>query len=207
MIALTYAMPEEAPRCPLPDSVIPVRTGIGKTLAVCRLARLLPGRKIDMILSVGFCGGLNGTPQGAIVLPDNTRQWDLYLSDLQIPLGHGYAIYAPLSLPHIELDTVPAPVRGRIISGDRFVDSTVHSCGEAVAVDMETAALAMLAAELEIPFVSVREVSDVADGPQEHTHQQFLDYIRHKGPGYSDAVAEIISRSPENIPPPKKMKA
>ncbi len=204
-IALTHAMPEETPRCPLPDHCIPVVTGIGKVLAVARVARLLADGPLDMILSVGFCGGLNGTPQGALVLPDETRQWDLHLNDLDIPLGHGYAMHCPLRLPRIESGSISDPVRGRIISGDRFVDSTVHISREAVAVDMETAALALLAAELGIPFVSVREVSDVADGPQGIPHRQFMDYIRDQGPAYSEAVAELIDRGPEGIPPPEKI--
>ena len=204
MIALTYAMPEEKPRCELPDSVVPVQTGIGKTLAVCRVAALLREHPLDMIVSVGFCGGLNGTPQAAMVLPTDTRQWDLFLNDLEIPLGHGYAMHAPLDLPRIELTSVPSPVRGRLVSGDRFVDATVHRNLEAVAVDMETAALAMLTAELDIPLVSVREVSDIADGPQDLTHAQFLDYIRDKGPAYSEAVEELVARGPDGIPPPRK---
>jgi adenosylhomocysteine nucleosidase len=205
MIAVTYAMPEEKPRCSLPDSAVLVRTGIGKTLAVSRVAALLRDHPIDMIVSVGFCGGLNGTPQEAMVLATDTRQWDLYLNDLDIPLGHGYAMHAPLALPRVDLDTVPSPVRGRLISGDRFVDRTVHVSPDAVAVDMETAALAMLAAELEIPLVSIREVSDIADGPQDLTHQQFLDTIRIKGPAYSEAVEEMVVRGPEGIPSPRKL--
>ena len=204
-IALTHAMPEETPRCLLPDHCIPVVTGIGKVLAVARVARLLTDGPLDMILSVGFCGGLNGTPQGALVLADETRQWDLHLNDLDIPLGHGYAMHCPLRLPRIELDSISDPVRGPIISGDRFVDSTVHINREAVGVDMETAALALLAAELGIPFVSIREVSDVADGPQGIPHQQFMDYIRDQGPAYSEAVAEMVDRGPAGIPPPEKM--
>ena len=207
MIVVTHAMPEEQPRCSLPNHAMIVQTGIGKTLAISRVASLLPHHDVEMIVSVGFCGGLNGTPQESMVMATDTRQWDLYLNDLEIPLGHGYAMHAPLELPELELDTIPDPVRGTLISGDRFVDRTVHVSPDAVAVDMETAALAMLAAELHIPLVSIREVSDVADGPQKLNHQQFLDYIREKGPGYSDAVEEIILRGPQGIPPPRKQSA
>lgn len=204
MIYITYAMPEEKPRRRLPDTCELVATGIGKVLAVSQLAKAMLRKPAELIISTGFCGGLNGTPQGAMVMPGRTHQWDLYLNDLDIPLGHGYAMRCPLELPRVELDSVPDPVRGLQISGDRFVDGTVHVDREAVAVDMETAALALLARELEIPFVAVREVSDVADGPQQATHQQFMDYIREKGPGYSDAVAELVARGPAGIGVPRK---
>jgi adenosylhomocysteine nucleosidase len=203
MIYVTYAMPEEAPRVDLPPGALAIQTGIGKVLAVTKLSQAILKEPAEMVISVGFCGGLNGTPQGSMVMASETRQWDLYL-DAPIPLGHGYAMHCPMQLAEIEVKSVPNPVCGRIISGDRFVDSTVHVSKEAVAVDMETAALAVLCGELNIPLVSIREVSDVADGPQGMPHQQFMDYIKEKGPAYSDAVLEMIERGPKGIAAPQK---
>lgn len=204
MIYVTYAMPEEAPRGSLPTGCEAVVTGIGKVLAVSQLAKALLRKPAEMVISVGFCGGLNGTPQGAMIMADYTRQWDLFLNIPDIPLGHGYAMHCPLELPRVDLSSVPGPVRGMQISGDRFVDSSVHLSPEAVGVDMETAALALLCCELAVPFVSVREVSDVADGPQGMPHQQFMDYIRERGPGYSAAIAEIADLDPRHLSPPRK---
>jgi len=204
MIYVTYAMPEEAPRVELPSGALAIQTGIGKVLALSKLTQAILNEPADMLISVGFCGGINGTPQGAMVMATETRQWDLYL-DAPIPLGHGYAMHCPMQLPEISLDSVSHPIRGRIITGDRFVDSTVHISKQAVAVDMETAALAVLCGELAIPMVSIREVSDVADGPQGMPHQQFLEYIQDKGPAYSEPLLELIARGPEGIPPPQKM--
>ncbi|WFB36695.1 hypothetical protein P3T73_02830 [Kiritimatiellota bacterium B12222] len=203
MIYVTYAMPEEVPFGKLPDNCRSIQTGIGKVLAVSQLCKAMLEEPAEMLISVGFCGGLNGTPQGAMVMASETQQWDLQL-DEAIPLGHGYSMHCPMSLPQLTLHSVPNPVRGCIITGDRFVDSTVHVNKNAVGVDMETAALALLCSELTIPMVSVREVSDVADGPQGMPHQQFMDYIREKGPAYSDAVHELIARGPEGILPPTK---
>lgn len=204
MIYVTYAMPEEVPRIQLPSGTATIQTGIGKVLALSKLSQAMLNTPADMVISVGFCGGLNGSPQGAIVLANETLQWDLNL-EAPIPLGHDYKMHCPMRLPEINLTSVPNPVRGRIITGDRFVDSTVHRNKEAVAVDMETAALALLCGELQIPFVSIREVSDVADGPQGMPHQQFMDYIREKGPDYSTPLLELLTRGPEGIPPPQKM--
>ncbi|MDF3128741.1 hypothetical protein P0Y35_05990 [Kiritimatiellaeota bacterium B1221] len=204
MIYITYAMPEEAPRGELPANARAIQTGIGKVLAVSKLTKAMVREPAEMVISVGFCGGINGTPQGAMVMASETRQWDLYLHE-SIPLGHDYAMHCPMRLPEITLNSVPHPVRGRMITGDRFVDSTVHVNKEAVAVDMETAALALLCGELKIPMVSLREVSDIADGPQGMNHKEFMDYISEKGPGYSDAVRELAARGPGSIPPPQKI--
>jgi adenosylhomocysteine nucleosidase len=204
MIYVTYAMPEEAPRVELPSGALAIQTGIGKVLALSKLTQAMLKEPADMVISIGFCGGLNGTAQGSMVMATETQQWDLYL-DAPIPLGHGYAMHCPMQLPEINLNSVSNPIRGRIITGDRFVDSTVHVSKEAVAVDMETAALAVLCGELTIPMVSIREVSDVADGPQGMPHQQFMEYIQDKGPAYSEPLLELIARGPEGIPPPRKM--
>jgi adenosylhomocysteine nucleosidase len=202
---VTYAMPEEAPRCSLPPGCEAVVTGIGKVLAVSQLAKAMLREPAEMVISVGFCGGLNGTPQGAVVMAERTQQWDLSLNLPGISLGHNYAMHCPLQLPRLDLASVPDPVRGMQITGDRFVDSSVHVHPGAVGVDMETAALALLCCELEIPFVSIREVSDVADGPQGMPHQQFMDYIRETGPGYSEAVLEVAALGALQLSPPKKI--
>lgn len=204
MILVTFAMPEEKPHIEWNENVLPVQTGIGKVLAVSQVAKHLH-QPVELIISVGFCGGLNGTRQGDLVLASSARQWDLFLGDLDIPLGHGYAMHAPVSWPEISLEGIPEPRRGMIISGDRFVDRSVHIDPSAIAVDMETAALAVLACELGIPFVSLREASDVADGPQHDTHAQFMERIADRGPDYSAAVEELIARGPEGISAPEKI--
>ena len=204
MILVTYAMPEEKPPLAWSDEVVPVCTGIGKVLAVSQVAKHLQS-PIDLIISTGFCGGLNGTKQGEFVMPTSTRQWDLFLGDLEVPLGHGYAMHCPVELPEVTVSCIPSPVRGELISGDRFVDTSVHVDKNAVAVDMETAALAVLACELKIPFISIREVSDVADGPQAETHQQFMERIRVKGPGYTDAIEELLQCDLSGLSAPQKV--
>lgn len=188
-ILITHAMAVEKPVCSLPKSCRVLETGIGKVLSTVKTARAVTEIRPDLIISVGFCGGLNGSAQGSLILARETRQWDFYLAIPGIEIGHGYENHCPLPLPENErlVDFVSdkSVVRGTLISGDRFVDRSVHIDPDAVAVDMETAALALLAQEFQIPFLSLREVSDVADGESDMTHEQFMNYIQSRGPGYS----------------------
>jgi adenosylhomocysteine nucleosidase len=194
-ILITHAMPVEKPVCSLPSSCRVLETGIGKVLSTVKTAQAVADNRPDLIISVGFCGGLNGSSQGSLVLARETRQWDFYLAIPGIEIGHGYENHCPLSLPDNErlLDFVSdkSVVRGTLISGDRFVDRRVHIDPDAVAVDMETAALALLAREFRIPFLSLREVSDVADGESDMTHEQFMNYIQSRGPGYSSVLEKF----------------
>lgn len=84
--------------------------------------------------------------------------------------------------------TAPALHRGLVISGDRFV-SAAAECGalrqalpEALAVEMEGAALAQVCHDLGLPFAVLRTISDRAD---DSAHVDFLRFI--------DAVAAHAS--------------
>ncbi len=192
---ITYAMPIEKPVCPLPSECRLLETGIGKVLSTVKAAQAIHEDRPDLIISAGFCGGLNGSPQGSLVLARETRQWDFFLNIPGIDIGHGYQNHCPLPLPEndrlLEFLSDKSVVRGTLISGDRFVNREVHIDADAVAVDMETAALALLAREFRIPFLSLREVSDVADGDAEMTHGQFMNYIQSRGPGYSPVLEKF----------------
>lgn len=196
-ILITYAMPEERPLCDLPDSCTLLQTGIGKVLSVVKTAQAILDTRPDILFSVGFCGGLNGTRQGTLVLPEMTRQWDFFLAIPNVPIGHGYENHCPIPLPENErlLDYVrdKSLARGTLITGDRFVDREVHVDADATAVDMETAALALLARELRIPFLSLREVSDLADSDAGIPHDQFMSYIQSRGPAYSGVLQSFCS--------------
>ncbi|MCC5845468.1 MAG: 5'-methylthioadenosine/S-adenosylhomocysteine nucleosidase [Verrucomicrobia bacterium] len=194
-VLITHAMPIEKPVCTLPPGCRVLETGIGKVLSTVKTAQAIQADRPDLILSVGFCGGLNGSGQGSLILARETRQWDFFLAIPGIAIGHGYQNHCPLPLPDndrlLQFLSDKSVVRGTLISGDRFVDREVHIDPDAVAVDMETAALALLAREFRIPFLSLREVSDVADGDAEMTHGQFMNYIQSRGPGYSPVLEKF----------------
>ena len=80
--------------------------------------------------------------------------------------------------------------RGLIVSGDRFVGSAAHSgelrslLPEALAVEMEGAAVAQACADFDCPFAVLRTISDRADA---NAHVDFVRFI--------DAVASIYTRA------------
>ncbi len=71
---------------------------------------------------------------------------------------------------------------GRVATGDAFVSDkkrrlSIQRETEAVLVEMETAAFSQIAHLNRIPFVSVRSVSDNADGEADISFQTFLTEI------------------------------
>jgi adenosylhomocysteine nucleosidase len=80
----------------------------------------------------------------------------------------------------------PAVHSGLIVSGDRFVSTEVESQAlrqalpEALAVDMESAAMAQVCRAFGVPFAAVRTISDRADNEAHVDFPRFLQQVaRH----------------------------
>jgi adenosylhomocysteine nucleosidase len=85
----------------------------------------------------------------------------------------------------------PRVHQGLIVSGDRFVSTTAESqalqCSlpDALAVEMEGAAVAQVCLDYGVPFAAVRTVSDRAD---DEAHIDFNRFIRDVASRYSLAI-------------------
>lgn len=87
--------------------------------------------------------------------------------------------------------TTPRVHQGLVISGDRFVSTADESRAlhqalpEALAVEMEGAAVAQVCFDYGVPFAAVRTISDRAD---EAAHTDFKRFIQVVASGYSLAI-------------------
>lgn len=88
--------------------------------------------------------------------------------------------------------------QGLIISGDRFVSTSAESqtlrslLPEALAVEMEGAAVAQVCADFERPFAVLRTVSDRADD------QAHLDFERFLAEVAADMARDIVMKALQN---------
>jgi adenosylhomocysteine nucleosidase len=91
----------------------------------------------------------------------------------------------------------PALHEGLLISGDRFVSRTAESRAlqvelpDALAVDMESAAVAQVCADFGLPFAVVRTISDRAD---DAAHVDFPRFLTQVASRYSAAVVAQLLR-------------
>jgi len=146
--------------------IILVRTGIGKDCALSALEKVLDRGNPSLILSIGYAGGLDPKLKvGDVVLADHVLKINTALTDV-----HSY----PIDLKQLEsLEGLACSKkivvhRGKLITVDQVVsDSAVKlelgSRYNALAVDMETAALVAHAAEKKISFLSIRAISDTIE--------------------------------------------
>lgn len=187
--------------------VVAVLSGIGKVAAATTTASLLSTFEIDAVLFTGVAGGLgDGVQVGDVVVATELLQHDLDASPLfprfEIP-GRGVSrLAANITLreavaqaatqalvmrgPALPGLGTPRVHHGLIVSGDRFVSSASESTAlrqalpDALAVEMEGAALAQVCQDFGVPFAVVRTISDRADDSAHVDFGRFIDEVaRH----------------------------
>lgn len=187
--------------------VVAVLSGIGKVAAATTATALLSTFEVDAVLFTGVAGGLGqGIRVGDVVVATALLQHDLDASPLfprfEIP-GRGLsrlAAHPALSETVAAAATqvlasrgpalpglgTPRVHQGLIISGDRFVSSASESNAlrqalpDALAVEMEGAALAQVCHDFGVPFAVVRTISDRADDTAHVDFSLFIDEVaRH----------------------------
>ena len=106
----------------------------------------------------------------------------------------------PDTLAQFQLSS-PKVHQGLIVSGDRFVSTSAESQAlreslpEALAVEMEGAAVAQVCLDYGVPFAAVRTISDRAD---DMAHTDFNRFIRDVASRYSRAILSqwLAKRTP-----------
>jgi adenosylhomocysteine nucleosidase len=105
------------------------------------------------------------------------------LSNAALYLGAGTLAEFQLHVPRVH--------QGLVLSGDRFVSTSAEShvlrqaLPEALAVEMEGAAVAQVCHDYGVPFAAVRTISDRAD---DAAHNDFQRFIREVASRYSLAI-------------------
>jgi adenosylhomocysteine nucleosidase len=184
------------------DAVLTL-AGIGKVAAAATTAIVLGRLEVDAVLVVGTAGGLgDGVGAGDVVVARELLQHDLDASPLfprwEVPLT-GRSRFAadprmaataaaaardvlrepPPALAGLGLGP-PAVHEGLVVSGDTFVADAASGAAlrrdlpEALAVEMEGAAVAQVCADFGRPFAVVRTVSDRADDAAGLDFERFL---------------------------------
>ena len=152
------------------STVICVNSGIGKVNAASAAMHLCD-IGCNCILNFGLSGGISGVKRGEIVLPDKFLEHTFDLT------GIGYKPCEKPSQKYI-YDADPIllskaksalgeAVHGTAVCGDRFICNAsdrdfLRETFGATTCDMETAAVASVCNMANIPYLSVRRVSDDA---------------------------------------------
>lgn len=207
--------------------VVAVLSGIGKVAAATTATVLIERFGVQRIVFTGVAGGLgDGVNVGDVVVAQQFLQHDMDASPIfprhEVP-GYGRSTFdadaaltaqlvrasegvlreLPAQLP----DTVrsafglhtPRCHQGLLISGDRFVSTTIESealrreLPDALAVEMEGAAFAQVCHDYRVPLAVVRTISDRAD---DAAHVDFPRFLREVASRYSRAIIDALLTRP-----------
>lgn len=151
-------------------TVISILCGIGKVNATAAAMHLVD-IGCDIILNFGLSGGISNVSRGEISLPNEFVEHDFDLTGLGYKLcekpGQEYIYSASEELLKIASLVIPAAKVGVAVSGDHFIcdpetRDNLKQNFSAMSCDMETAAIAYVAAASGKKFLSVRRISDDA---------------------------------------------
>ncbi|MCL2861116.1 MAG: 5'-methylthioadenosine/adenosylhomocysteine nucleosidase [Firmicutes bacterium] len=191
-------------------TVVIVKSGIGKVAAAAATAILLNTYSdIEFVINLGICGGLKkGARQGDVIVADKSVQHDYDLSPVGEPVGL-VAGYTDVFFAHDKdlikkikgfrkgrIGELNEPVYhfGAVASGDQFISDNekvkyLQETFSAIAVDMETAAIAQVCNLFEVKFLCLRTVSDKADDEATISCEEFGEMAAKRS---IEIVKEII---------------
>ena len=171
--------------------VVLVLSGAGRNQAARATEVLIDGHKPQRVVSAGFAGGL---------CPKLKRN-DILIANRIVLAGGGEL---PLDLPAdvAALGERPGVYLGALLSTDHVVrlpqqKRLLFDRHAALAVDMETFAVAEVCRRREVPFLSVRVINDTADEELSHDVEHLL--AQKSGAAQWGAALGAIWRRPGSV--------
>ncbi len=157
--------------------IIAMQSGIGKVNAAIATLTLIDNFHPSLVINTGVAGGTGAANLLDVVIPDRIAYHDVWCGPGTIP---GQAAECPLffecPLPASLVESLGAR-QGVLASGDIFVskpEEVSHILGlfpDAVAVDMESAAIAHVCHLKNVPFVAIRVISDTPGREHDNVEQ------------------------------------
>ncbi len=175
--------------------------GIGKVHAATGTALSLSNKKYDLVINTGWSGAVSGVRKGNIVAGSRFYECDFDLSTIGYRPGlkpyHKEAGNICNNIYFKKLTDsglfMPAVLgTGDIFLSDKVLAEKYKEIFNINAFDMESAAIAEVCALFNVPFLSIRKISDNADDAAPDTYRETLN-------GNDTAFSEIIAAALDKI--------
>jgi len=161
--------------------IVAVLCGTGKVNAAGATATLICKERPDCIINLGLSGAIKGVYKNDIVICDKLLEHDFDLSPLGYEVGvkpqKTYVYEADKDLFDRFTNKFSAIKPCTFVTGDMFVSSKekkeyiINKFGGGCC-DMESAAVASVCYKMEVPFISIRKLSDDADEEAADTYRE-----------------------------------
>ena len=180
-----------------------ILSGMGKVNAAVATTRLIYDYAPDCIINAGVAGSLNSDiREGAVVIGEKTAYHDVWCGG-ETPLGMVEGFPQRFAAHPVLLEAArgcaPDLHSGLIITGDQFYLSEIEDrrqkmlYPDALAVDMESAAIAHVCHIFDVPFLSFRIISDTI-GAEQHVeeYENFWSTLADKSFGVVREFLEMV---------------
>lgn len=169
--------------------VVLMQSGIGKVNAAMTAALLIEQYQPEYVINTGSAGGLGSQlAVGDMIISEQVLHHDVNATAFGYALGQvpGMPETYPADEQLMELVKTAIEThnlsahKGLIVSGDSFIGSAeqkqeiLNNFPQALAVEMEAAAIAQVCYQYKMPFIITRAVSDLANGEAGMTFDEFL---------------------------------
>ena len=182
--------------------LILIKSGIGKVNAALAAEKAC-ALKVDLVINTGLAGGIDSRlSQGDVVLADKTCYHDVWCGE---PNEKGqvqdFPLYyeSPVRLLEGILSATPEFQTGLVVTGDVFLTDVTRlkeiksEFKEALAVDMESAAVAQTCYIRQTPYLSLRIISDVVGKEtQMNDYDNFWQNVPQKATQMVDTVLKNL---------------
>lgn len=177
------------------------KCSIGKVSAAIAATDLILNYKPDIIINTGMAGGIDDSLNiGDFVAGSYTLYHDLdfgTLTSLKDDLAVPLEIEGNKELLSLVKSISKNIKYGKICTGDQFISDykslsiIKNKYPDALAVDMESCSIAHACYLYNIPFISLRVISDT---PSQHNNsQQFVDFLKKADSDSFNIIKELLS--------------
>lgn len=182
-------------------NVVLVKSGIGKVNATITTTILINHFNVRLVINTGVAGGLLPIKVGDLVIAKGISYFDVSLTEID-DVPYGKMGNDPLIVEIDESYLVKAKSVcenlnykyhiGNLVSGDKFVTKKKDitkiqkQVSDILGVEMEGMAIALTAYKFNIPFVSLRGISDIIEAANQPK-------------GYRDVVKEVAYKTSEFV--------
>ncbi len=178
--------------------IVAVKSGIGKVNAAVATLTLIDTFHPSLVINTGVAGGTGAASILDVVIPSRIAYHDVWCGPgTEWGEAAGCPAYFECPLPASLVDELGAR-NGLLASGDIFVsrpEEVRHILGlypDAVAVDMESAAIAQVCHIKNVPFVCIRVISDTTGG--EDNIAQYENFWSDAPQSTFDTLVNLLKR-------------
>lgn len=172
-------------------------SGIGKVNAALCASCLINDFSPDLLINIGISGGLDESVTiGDIIIGEYIIYHDVWCGE---PNKYGQVQDFPeiYTTQQSLLELLPEYKKGLICCGDKFItrdderQSIKHLFPQALAVDMESAAIAQTCWLYNIPLLCLRQISDT---PGKHQARQYEQFWQNAPQNSFNLIHNLLSR-------------